>query len=501
MRGQSGEEPKGMIFVESRTAEYPVEKGARLAVLEALEARGYTPLIRSARRHCFEQALAGEPWSAELERAVAGWQDAEGDEPYVRGDLFCAEDHACFLLFGDSGEGERALRAGLVYTAETPEPDRRLEAFCRDAREAIEAATQAGASSGFEQSSEAGRALVWCGSSEGRGDGDLRAAAGEGFGRRADGGEPTAGAGGAAQLLGVEGGRVAELLEDEAARAFLLRLSEAQAGARAPETVAPAGQQPEHESLVARLAGAGLVRREVQVSCRKENRSLFRLPSAEALAIVAGSSAVCSECGRAIADERAEELLSPTPLAASLLKGGAWLVGRMRGVLASLGVPAWEVPETTGAQESAARLVANVCGERSLFFLNDGEFTAAQARAALEAEGETQAARLVVVSTGRVHDDARARLREFARRRTRAGGETEVAFIEGVERAAAELAPLVERVSRQALSRELFELDAAAGFDVGQMLALRFAIERRPGTLENLAATAAGALSGSLGEF
>jgi len=491
-----------MLFVEIRTAPYRVEKGARLAALEALERRGHTPLIRTARRHGFALAADGESRAAELERAVADWQDSEGDEPYVRGDLFCAEDHACFLLFGETGEGDRLLRAGIVYTADTAEPERRLEAFCRDAREAVGAAGREGGGTGFGQPGLP--PLFEWGAPDGGhvGHASRSAVGGEGAGA-APGGESAGRAGGQEQGLGAEVARVAGILEDAAARAFLLRLSEPHAGgpAATPEPGPATGREPEQEALVTRLAGAGLVRREVQVSCRKEGRSLFRLPSVEALAIVTASNAVCSECGRAIADERAEELLSPTPLATSLLKGGAWLVSRMRGLLESLGVPAREVSERPAAQEGEAQLVAGVCGERFLFFLNDGDFTAQQARRALEAEAEAQAARLVVVSTGRVHDDARARLREFARRRTRAGGETEVVFVEGLERAAGELAPLLERVSQQALSRELFGLDAAAGFDVGHMLASRFAIERRAGALENLAASAAGALAGSLGEF
>jgi hypothetical protein len=495
-----------MLFVESRTAEHPVEKAARLVVLEALEARGHTALIRSARRHCFELALTGEARTAELERAVAEWQDVEGDEPYVRGDLFCADDHACFLIFGEPGASERPLRAGIIYTAETNEPQRRLEAFCREAREAIEVATR-GAVGSVEFGGPV--SFEWQRPNEGQETGPAWPATVNEVATLTQGGAAGASlvngatlSNGAGQPTGGDLTRVAEILEDAAARSLLLRLGESPAsGGRASEPQATHRREPEQEALITRLAGAGLVRREVQVSCRNDGRSLFRLPSVEALAIVTASNAICSECGRAIADERAEELLSPTPLAASLLKGGAWLVSRMRSVLDSLGVPAHEVSERRAAQDDEAQLVASICGERFLFFLNDGEFTAAQARRALEVEAETQAARLVVVSTGRFHEDARARLREYARRRTRAGGETEVLFIEGVERAAPELAPLVERISQQALSRELFALDAAAGFDVGQMLASRFVVERRAGGLENLAASAAGALAGSLGEL
>jgi hypothetical protein len=147
-------------------------------------------------------------------------------------------------------------------------------------------------------------------------------------------------------------------------------------------------------------------------------------------------------------------------------------------------------------------VLANVGGEPFLFVLSDGDFTAADARRALEGEADAQATRLVVVSTGKVQDAARARLREHARRRSRAGGASEVIFVEGLEGAAGELGAALERVAQEALTRELYELDACAGFNVGYALAARFRLSRRGGEdLQDLAASAAGALSGGLREF
>ena len=135
-----------MLFIESRIAEREVAPGARLAVLDALQERGLTPLIRSARRHGFEQALTGSGRAEELERAVAEWADAEGDVTYVRGDIFCFEDFAYFLVFGEAGDAARGLRAGIVYASETADPAQKLEDFCRNVQEA--AASSAGGANG-----------------------------------------------------------------------------------------------------------------------------------------------------------------------------------------------------------------------------------------------------------------------------------------------------------------------------------------------------------------
>src|SRR5205085_5776426 len=130
-----------MLFIESKTAELNVEKSLRTPVLEALQERGLVPLIRASRLHFFEQALSGAERARDLERAVAEWSDAEGDVPYVRGDVFCSDDHAHFLLFGDADDGS-ATRAGIVYDAETSDPAGKLEAFCRDVQEAVESASR-----------------------------------------------------------------------------------------------------------------------------------------------------------------------------------------------------------------------------------------------------------------------------------------------------------------------------------------------------------------------
>jgi hypothetical protein len=504
-----------MLFIESKVAEANVEKPLRTPVLGALQERGFVPLIRASRLHFFEQALAGAEGAGELERAVADWTDAEGDAPYVRGDVFCFDDHAHFLIFGEADAGA-ALRAGIIYDAQTADPAGKLEAFCRSVQEALESAARSksavstargGSSEPAAQgaSAESDASEVSAPSRQPHGFGHVEWRQREGrapdlFSRLAGGGDEAESAHAPRGGSAAERAQAVEILEDSTARGFLQRLSEAQTDGRVAEMLASEGRGPAQESLVARLAGAGLVRREVQVSCRRDGHSLFRLPSADALAIVTASNAVCSECGTPIADERAEELVTPTQLANALLKDGAWLSNRLRSILAELGVPEREVAARAGA-EGEAQLLVNVCGEPFFFVLRDGDFTAAHARRALDAHAETHAQRLFVLATGKIQDDARARLREHARRRSRAGGEAEVIFVEGLDAAPAELRRSIERVSQAALARELYELDESAGFNVSYALAARFRLAQRDGALQDLAASAAGALAGSLREI
>jgi hypothetical protein len=470
-----------MLFIESRIADVFVGHAARVALLDGLQERGLAPVIRSSRLHCFERALMGAERVKELEQAVAAQSEAEGEVPYVRGDVFCFEGFAHFLVFGDAADEGQGLRAGIVYDAETADPAQKLEDFCRNVKEALESASR-GAGHKADAFTFAG--VEWKGQGGGAGVAHFAGGTG-GDAAKAPARAPES----------AERSRAVEIIEDAEARSFLRRLTEAYADGDAG--VAGGAHEPAREDLIARLAGAGLARREVQVSCRKSGRSLFRLPSPDALAVVTASSAVCSDCGAAVADERAEELVTPTPLASTMLKDGAWLAGSLRATLAHAGMPAGEVAGRAGEADGEAQLLTAVCGEPFLFVLSDGDFTAAHARRALEAEGQAGAAHLAVVATGKIHDEARARLRDHARRRSRTGGEVELILAEGVEAAAAELRHAAERISRRALARELYALDASAGFNVGHMLAARFRLTHKHGALRDLAASAAGALAGS----
>jgi hypothetical protein len=385
-----------MLFVESRAAELEVERRLRTPLLEALEGRGLVPLIRASRLHFFERATTGTERARELERLLEARSEAEGEEPYVRGDIFCSEDFAHFLVFGDGYGGGAGLRAGIVYDAGTDAPTEKLEAFCRNVLEAFaEAAGGEGAREGGESAATAG--VVWR-AREGQSQGAFR--------RPAADAETAADAPAQRAPGSADRARAIEILDDAGARGFLQRLREAHEDGRAAEHVA-GGRGPEQESLVSRLAGAGLVRREVQVSCRKDGRSLFRLPSAEALAIVTASNAVCSECGSAVADERAEELVTPTPLATSMLKDGTWLVSSLRSILGGLGVPESQTAPLPSADDGSAQVLATIGGEPFLFVLRDGDFTAAHAR---RAGGRSRLRRRDGARGGRVARRGRARL-------------------------------------------------------------------------------------------
>lgn len=529
-----------MLFVQSKKSQHTIEGAARVGLLDKLQEKGLAPLVRGARQHCYELALVGPDRVRELERIVAAHAETENDTPYVRGDIFCFEDFALFLLFGDAG-GERSggLRSGIVYTADTLEVAQKLDAFCRNVDEAVEAvragdsaaAASNGSANGNSSSSSdaatttgengAGHAAaatattndsnLWQTVEPRVAGGFTRFAAGRGEGgvgvgdAAASAQSPaTAGVRSAATTTGTEHLRVLSLLEDGETRRFLRRLIEAKADGRTSEllSVGSIGGDGASEPLIGRLSDAGLVRREVLVSCRKQSRSLFRLPSQDALAVITGSNAVCSECGASIADERAEELVTPTELAASVLKDSSWMANRLRAMLVEFGLAETDIALRPASGDGEVYAMANVSGETFLFLLRDGDVNASHARRALDTEAETGAAHIAVIATGKIQDEARVRLREHARRRARTGSDIEVMLVEGVEAASAQLRHAFERVSQRMLAEELCQLDSSLGINFGHMISARFRLMQRTGApLRDLAASAAGAVTGSLREF
>jgi hypothetical protein len=468
-----------MLFIESKSLDYAVDGATRTSLLESLQEQGFVPLIRSARLHLYETALAGAEHARALESALAARADAEAEAPYVRGDLFCVEDYAHFLLFGEgAGEG---VRAGIVYESGTADPLEKLDAFCRSVRESLDAARSAGGR-GASNSDSASPVAPFMP------DWEMRAPrVADSFQRfAADVSATPTGARGEM----IEGWlRTSGMLEDSQARGFLGRLSEAHREGRAAALAS--GDESVSEALLNRLAEVGLLKREILVSCRKDGRALFRLPSPDAFSVLSGSNAVCNECGAAIADERAEEVTVPTSLTATLLQDGAWLATHLRSLISKLGVPDKQIVARPTGGDGEVRLMANVCGEAFLFLLHDGDWTTAQARRALDEHARIESAHLVLVATGKIQEDARGRLREHARRRTQGGRELDLILIEGMDAVAAELQPVFERVSADALAGELWELDTSLGVSAGQLLAARFRLTHSPGALRDLAASAA----------
>jgi len=442
-----------MLFLESKTLNHPLNSDARLTLLKDLQDRSFVPLIRSHRLRSFEDVLLGADRINEMETALAASTESTTGEPYLRGDLFSLDDYILFLVFED----DDALRAGIVYEANTPEPFRKLDSFCQDIRGLLilRSPQHAGSFPDWQTSTPAMpqgfRTFVE------RQDADslytsLRK---ETMSKR---------------IL------AASKLEDESARVFLRTARNAHEEGYAAKLLT--GHTESRDVPIQRLEDAGLVEREVQISCRKTGHALFRLPNPHALAVVTVSDATCSECGAPVADENVEEVIAPTQLASSLLEDGSWLVSRIHFSLREMGVPEREIALGPTEGTGYGQLMANICGESFLIVTRDGDLTPAFARWTIDHEIDTEASHLVIVATGRIHKEAGVLLQNHSRRRVSSGQDFEMIVADDAASAGRELEQALERVSQRVVAEQLCVLDGNIGFSVSRLVLTKFQLRR-----------------------
>ncbi|HEX7295320.1 MAG TPA: hypothetical protein VF251_06175, partial [Pyrinomonadaceae bacterium] len=445
-----------ILFLESKTLRYSVDASRRSELLDALQQRGLTPLIRSSRRHCFEQMAVSSEIVAKIESAMTTWMESNS-EVFIRGDVFCFRDYVLFLTFNASGsEDNPQLRAGIVYEGETLEPFRKLDSFSHEIREALVSVFGEFSDNGPNIPEwEQGQPMVP-----------------EGFKRFIARQEVDSLYTSLRKETMSRRILAASNLEHQSAREFLRSAREAHMEGYAARLLP--GETESREFSIEGLENVGLVEREVQVSCRKTGHALFRLPNAQALAVVTVSDATCSECGSRVSDEKVEEVIAPTQLASSLLEDGSWLVNRLHFSLRQLGVPESEIAVGPSEGTGYGQMMANICGESFLLVTRDGDLTPAFARWAIDLELETEASHLVVVATGRLFNEAALLLQNHSRRRVSGGHDFALVIADDIGTAAKELAVAVESVSQRVVAEHLCYLDNSIGLNVSRLLLTKF---------------------------
>ena len=430
-----------MLFLESKLLNHAIDATGRISLLQQLQERDIVPLVRRNRLRCFEDVLLNHDHVSEMEAALASSTESTIGEPFVRGDLFCFQDYILFLVFDDDDD----IRAGIVYDASTAEPFRKLDSFCYEVRSLLESIADWQTST--PSMPQGFRAFVE------RQDADslFTSLRKETMSKR---------------IL------AASKLEDESARVFLRTARNAHEEGYAAKLLT--GNTESQQVPIQRLEDAGLVEREVQISCRKTGHALFRLPNPHALAVVTVSDATCSECGAPVADENVEEVIAPTQLASSLLEDGSWLVSRLHFLLREMGVPEREIAVGPSEGTGYGQLMANICGEPFLIVTRDGDLTPAFARWAIDLEIDTEASHLVIVATGRIHKEAGVLLQNHSRRRVSGGQDFEMIVADDAATAGRELEAALERVSQRVVAEQLCVLDSSLGFSVSRLVLTKF---------------------------
>jgi len=141
-------------------------------------------------------------------------------------------------------------------------------------------------------------------------------------------------------------------------------------------------------------------------------------------------------------------------------------------------VPESEIAVGPSEGDGYGQMMANICGESFLMVARDGDLTPAFARWAIDLEIDTEASHLVVVATGRVHNQAKVLLLNHSRRRISAGRDFELVVADGPAAAGKELRDAFDRVSARVISEQLCELDASMGLNVTSLIMNKFELLR-----------------------
>jgi len=442
-----------MLFLDSKILRHHVDATARIRLFSALQETDRKPLIRSLRRRFFNDLLVSSDNVELMEASISSWTESTMDEPYITGDVFAFNDHLLYVIFDDDEPGRPLINAGIVYETSTTEPFRKLDAFCQEVRDLL-MLNFADASTAFPNWETGNREMP------------------QGFRTFVEKQDTDSLYTSLRKETMSKRILAASRLEDESARLFLRTARNAHQEGYAVKLLS--GEARPENVPIERLEDVGLVEREVQVSCRKTGHALFRLPNADALAVVTVSDATCSECGSVVADENVEEVIAPTQLATSLLEDGSWLVSRLHFVLRQLGVPEREIAVGPSEGTGSGQMMANISGESFLIAARDGDLTPTFARSVVDLEIETEASHLVIVATGRIHKEAALILRNNSRRIHRIGQDFEMIIADDVATAARELEAALERVSQRIIADQLCVLDNSIGMSVSRLVLTKF---------------------------
>jgi len=147
-----------------------------------------------------------------------------------------------------------------------------------------------------------------------------------------------------------------------------------------------------------------------------------------------------------------------------------------------MGVPESEIAVGPSEGEVHGQMIANICGEPFLVVARDGDLTPAFARWAIDLEIETEASHLVVVATGRIHNQAQVLLLNHSRSRVLGGRDFELVLADGPASAGRELRYAFERVSQRVVGEQVCDLDSSLGLSVSRVIIAKFNLLRNAET-------------------
>lgn len=227
-----------------------------------------------------------------------------------------------------------------------------------------------------------------------------------------------------------------KVLAGEFARQLLIELSTAGGFAREQDILAKRGDKEESvKAMLEQLTGVNLLRSEYLLQCRATSTPLTRIPDESALQEPSVAQLRCANCSRAYSEELCLLGLQVSPLGKTLLNGSHWMTVWVTDSLVDIGIPShnirWSLTETSEEID----IIAEVAGQLWIIELKDRDFGPGDAYPFSYRRARYGPDEAIIVTTGRVTEDAKRVFEELSREWHGRGSEPLV--IEGLENAEA----------------------------------------------------------------
>jgi hypothetical protein len=173
-------------------------------------------------------------------------------------------------------------------------------------------------------------------------------------------------------------------------------------------------------------------------------------------------------CGRALNEERVDQVIMPTERSAELNDKSKWMTTLALSVLPRIGISRDSV--IVEGTPSSTDIVLDLSGDLVLVVLKDREFNLSDAYAFNAKISRIKASEGVIVANEGMSGDARKMVQEeLGPQRARISDPFRVTYVEGLQNIEHELGRVVERRRRQYFLRAIGDLATIQGLNIGQL--------------------------------
>ena len=220
-------------------------------------------------------------------------------------------------------------------------------------------------------------------------------------------------------------------------------------------------------SRLGELRTLGLIQSEYVIVCSRTGNAVLRTDDPNKLAKMAPDWMKCA-CGRALNEERVDQVIMPTDRAHQLNDRSRWMTALAAQVLPRIGISRDQVIIDSGV--TTTDMILELSGDLVFIVLKDREFNLADAYAFNAKISRIKAAEAVIVTSEGLSGDARKLLQqETGISRARPTDPFRITYVDGIANLEPELGRVVERRRRNYFLRALGDLATIQGLNIGQL--------------------------------